>query len=127
MSATTCVHFTGLWGHGMKKHLLCSAGVAYEDVKDSSQKGPYCWPCLPGIGGRTATTTCQKKRLPTVEELAADKRELEEFLAKIDAGKSPCCDAPLDESRVREGTGPRHCSKCGEFVFRACARIGASA
>jgi hypothetical protein len=35
---------------------------------------------------------------------------------------SPCCEAPIDESRVirdgcYKGHGPRFCSKCGELVY----------
>lgn len=124
MNPNMCVHFTGIFGHNDVTHRTCKAGVSYDSMRDATQPGPYCWPCLPGIGGKVATTTCDKRRLPTVEELAADEREWREALAKIDAGRSPCCDAELNESRVRNGTGPRFCSKCKTLVFQGCARIG---
>lgn len=114
----TCVHFTGI------QHDACAAGVPYASVRDASQPGPYCWPCLPGIGGKVCATTCDKKRLPTLEELEAEEQKWKAAFAAITAGLSPCCNAPLDESHVRGGTGPRFCSKCKTFVFRACATTG---
>lgn len=115
-----CIHFTGLFGPGMARKEKCNAGVAYDSVKDSSQAGPLCWPCLPGIGGKLATTTCDKRRLPTVEETAAAHQEMRRIVGSIDSGLSPCCGASFDESQVRDGVGPRFCSKCKEFVFRGC-------
>lgn len=50
------------------------------------------------------------------------KAETKAMLAKIESGVSPCCDAPLDLSRViqsgpRKGHGKRFCSKCRRWVF----------
>jgi len=56
-------------------------------------------------------------------EVIVDEAEVDRVLACVAAGRSPCCDAPLDQSRVvptgrYKGHGPRLCSKCGVEVFR---------
>jgi len=109
-----CVHFNGI------QHEKCSAGVAYLSVRDSSQAGPYRWPCLTLAAEKTSTTTCPSFRLKSDEEWAKEDAQFEKAFAAISEGKSPCCGAPLDESHVRDGTGPRFCLKCKQFVFRGC-------
>lgn len=91
-------------------------------VRDTTQPGPYRWPCLPP----EATTKCHLRVYPTQAEVDAEEREWKRRMALIfDEGKSACCEAPLDESRVDEhGTGPRYCSACKELVFQGCARVG---
>lgn len=72
-----------------------------------------------------------KARYETHDEMASnlgveDERQWKERLSRIfDHGRSPCCDATLDETRVdEEGTGPRFCSACKKFVYQGCARVG---
>lgn len=108
MNERTCFHFNGI------QHDRCDALVWYADVQ---QKGGYRLPCLPP---GSESLTCEKRRYPTAEEIAADRAETKRILAAIFAGRSPCCDAPLDESQVRKGVGVRYCSKCKAFVYRGC-------
>jgi len=108
-SEKTCVHFRGI------QHDTCLAGVVVRSVRVVPEKGPYRLPCLPVIGGGDIPNNCEQRRYPTAEEVAADHAMWERAFAAFAAGKSPCCDAPL-ESR---GTA-RFCSKCREFVGREC-------
>jgi hypothetical protein len=74
-----CVHFTGIGD------VRCKAGVPYASVRDASQAGPYRWPCISPCPwtGRTAATACERKRLPTGEEVEAEIRAFEELEAKL--------------------------------------------
>lgn len=116
----TCKHFRGI------QHETCAAGVTMRSVRDTTQPGPYRWPCFPAMKPPEATTKCHLRVYPTQEEVDADERAWKEKFALIfDKGMSPCCKVPLDESRVDEhGTGPRYCSSCKAFVFQGCARVG---
>lgn len=66
MSAGRCVHFNGIGND------TCDAGVKYDDVRDTSTK-PYSLPCLAKYN--TAGAKCDKCRVPTAEELAAEEAE----------------------------------------------------
>lgn len=116
----TCKHFRGI------QHETCLAGVSMHSVRDTTQPGPYRWPCLPPIRPPKASTKCHLRVYPTAAEVAEDERAWKETMSLIfDQGLSACCKAPLDESRVDEhGTGPRYCSACKELVFQGCARVG---
>ena len=107
----TCVHFRGI------QHKTCLADVDMLSVRVVPESGPFRWPCLPVFGRKDADVpcNCEKRRYPTPEEIEADRKMWDRAFAAVAAGKSPCCDAPL-ESR---GTG-RWCSKCSEFVARCC-------
>lgn len=94
-----CVHFNGI------QHGTCDAGVAYDSVRDASQAGPYCWPCLSLVAGKVATTTCPQRRYPTREEANARATEVESHLQeherKLAEGKvCPNCDRPITGRRV---------------------------
>ncbi len=122
----SCVHFTGM------QHDRCKAGVRYLDVRvlhepvllpGNRRSLPSSIPCL--LNENHGGATCSKLQARTQEELAAEIAEVERTLAAVDAGRSPCCDAPLDESalaRADDGKreGARYCSKCGKLVDRLC-------
>lgn len=123
----SCVHFTGM------QHERCEAGVRYLDVRVLHEPIPLpgnrqsmraSFPCL--LKENHGGATCSKLQAPTNEQLEAEIANVERIFAAVDAGKSPCCDAPLDERAMvvaRDGkrVGPRYCSKCGKFVDRSCS------
>lgn len=84
----TCRHFIGI------QHRTCRAGVDMKSMRDVSQPGPACWPCLPGIDGKRSSFTCVHLSLPTAEEAEADMRAIEEatdaFLKKMALGVCQC-------------------------------------
>ena len=122
----SCVHFNGM------QHESCTAGIRYVDVQKRHE--PIALPggrrslrvsipCL--LNENHGGATCDKLKPPTEQEFEAKLAGIEAALAAIDAGRSPCCNAPLDEralSRTDDGktSGPRYCGKCGSFVDRLC-------
>lgn len=119
MRKGTCIHFHGI------QHKTCAAGLELASVRDSSQPGPYRWPCLTLAGREPATTKCSLYLDPTDEQIAAWDQQVAAAFTALDQGLSPCCKAPLDESQVdKNGTGNRYCSACKQWVMRGCNRIG---
>jgi hypothetical protein len=56
------------------------------------------------------------------QEEKQEEADFEKRWELIKSGKSPCCSAPIDESRViksgrHKGHGGRFCSQCGKVVF----------
>jgi hypothetical protein len=104
-----CRHFTGI------QHKACAAGVPYVDVRDSSQPGPYRWPCLDT--GRGTGGECKSLALMTQEEHAAAEAELQAIvdkaLADIASGKCHECGAPIEPSRI---VGRCKYAACGHRV-----------
>ncbi len=102
----TCKHFNGM------ANKVCEAGVEYQSVLVR----PLRLPCLHN------DLDCDKRQWKSAEEIEAEEKEFERLQELIQAGKSPCCEAPIDESRVittgrHEGHGPRYCSKCKKLVY----------
>jgi hypothetical protein len=122
----SCIHFNGA------QHEHCLAGVRYLDVRKVHEPialpgGRWSMrtsiPCL--LNQNHGGATCEKLKPPTEEEFDAEVAEVERTLAAVDAGRSPCCDAALDERalvRTDDGkaSGPRYCGKCGKLVDRLC-------
>src|SRR5690606_8656033 len=80
-----CEHFNGLIND------VCRAGVAYDDVKDTSDR-PYAFPCLVSELHRPATTTCAQAKFLTDEE--AQQREADFYArarARADREKAGFC------------------------------------
>ena len=55
-------------------------------------------------------------------ETTIPEEEVKQHIEKMMKDISPCCDAPLDKSRVitsgrYKGHGPRFCSKCKNVVY----------
>lgn len=96
--ADRCRFFNGI------QHDKCEAGVRYLDVRDSSPKGPYRWPCMTPYGRDASTTTCPKQSLLTQDEQKAQHEENLALIAKafedVSAGKCPSCGAPIEPSKV---------------------------
>ena len=113
MRAGDCKHFTGI------QHERCTAGVRYLDVRDSSQPGPYSWPCLKL---RPCTTTCGKFESVTADEEQAFQRESDRILAAVLADKCPECNADLLIAKSG-GSCVKSCPTHG-FVSRECRVLG---
>lgn len=115
MMPNACVHFRGI------QFSDCAAGVPLESVKDTSVL-PFRWPCL-AFAGKEASTTCSKRRLPTVEEWDAQEKAIGELLLKLAAGESPCCGGAITEVETREGRSKAgYCATCKKLLFRGCGR-----
>ena len=103
--AASCVHFNGV------QHKTCNAGVLYVDVRDSSGKSPYRWPCLTIVGERPCTTTCAQYRAKSAEEIAAEEREFEmmmEVMRTRDAADL-CTHCAFPIARRRQEIGRASC------------------
>lgn len=112
-----CKHFAGTFAGG-KRVEKCEAGVSYDSL-------PKPGPCMPKFFARHSQeapiSVCHKFMLRTEEEVQAEVAEWDAVLAKIDSGKSACCDADL-VTRAHSRGENKFCSKCGVLVVRACHR-----
>lgn len=81
-----CIHFNGLYGPGMVKHETCKAGVRYDDVRVDHEPMPYqnrgvtytcsrSFPCLSGPAHNPGGATCERRELPTMEQVQAEIAE----------------------------------------------------
>lgn len=78
-----CEHFNGL----MNK--VCKAGVAYDDVKDTSTR-PYGIPCL--REHITELTNCEQQKFLTDEEAQAQEAEIRaRAQARVDREQAGFC------------------------------------
>lgn len=109
-----CVFFTGI------QNKECKAGLRYADVR----KHCACHPpgLLPCLYGNREGHPCDRFQEPTEEQVAESHKEAMDVMNSLLAGKSACCGAALDESRVlrggrRDGHGPRYCSKCHKLAY----------
>lgn len=120
---TTCKHFLGA-------DRVCRAGVDIRAHVGGPNSG---WgrrmPCQPdsSLTDERDIVPCEKYAVATDEEIAAEETEFQKAFDAIRRGMSPCCNASLDERQVIQtgrykGSGPRFCSKCGQFVMRSCSR-----
>lgn len=78
-----CRHFTGV------QHDTCEAGVAYASVRDTSQPGPYRWPCFAKNG---ATTSCALVNRPTREEAEAEEAAFKACFARVKVARQAITD-----------------------------------
>ena len=117
-----CKHFNGT------QHKQCKAGVSYDTVHLKHE------PMVCGHGHAISGSlpchekwnpggaTCEKRELPSQEEVAEQEREDERHDDLMRRGLTSCCEAPIDKSQVivagpHKGHGPRYCTKCGRCVF----------
>ena len=86
---TWCVHFRGL------QHDVCAAGVRYADVHGDGV-GTDRYPCF---RDSTCGETCPERRFPTAQEIAAEKRRLDDairqFQDRLANHECPHCGRPL--------------------------------
>lgn len=120
----TCVYFTGF------QHEACEAGITYTSVSVDHEplKSPSAGyklgrsrPCVEAFNPKELT--CDKRRLPTIEEVQASEAETMALfsakVAEVESGVSTCCKAPL--------TGPHgwiRCTKCGRALMHVCPPRG---
>lgn len=69
----SCVHFNGL----MNKQ--CEAGVLYADVKEPGEEVPHI-PCIEGYEG---IIVCEKRLMPTPEQIAERNATIIEYLDRL--------------------------------------------
>jgi hypothetical protein len=69
-----CIHFNGT------SNPFCEKAVRYEDVTDRSAT-PASMPCIAKYN--TNGSKCELLQLPTAEEIAADRKELDERVEKM--------------------------------------------
>lgn len=113
--AQWCKHYNGT------VNPACKIGVEYATVRQElhvaeTGRTKFAYPCTDDCGG------CEKKELRTAEELAAIKAERDHHYECFKKGISPCCNVPINDSRVikegrHKGHGARYCSKCGKCLF----------
>lgn len=115
-----CIHFRGI------QHATCEAGVSMVSIRDKSQ--PYRWPCLT-LDGRKATTTCDRYREPTSEEIAADEAawaaRIEEIGARTKRGE--CSDCGTKVTAVRQAGKCVYAEPCGHRLGQGDAKQVAKA
>lgn len=101
-----CRHYSGV-GNGP----VCKAGILYETVEDNSGKNRRRHPCY----DREAVTVCEKYKPYTADELAAQEKELENFLVKMadfSARKTDIC--------FRCGKKVTSLRQVGRCVYTSC-------
>ena len=109
----TCHFFTGLVNDG------CAAGLRYEEVaglRRTERGWARSLPCMPDDA--LVPASCTSFRESTPEEIAEEKRRIDEAFTKIQRGLSPCCDAPLEAM----GGGWKACATCRTNVVHQCSR-----
>lgn len=115
--AASCVHFNGI-------QRQCGAGLEPQKFAVGPVGGGRVrLPCVPSDHTPERSPTCASFDAMGMERvMAREKRTFGRF-ELIKQGKSPCCEAPLDESRMTERRGakwgPCFCSKCNKLVFMA--------
>lgn len=123
MRLTTCIHFNGIQN-------VCGAGLDLDPLRVlvTEEERVACgspfralWPCHKH--GEKHGLACEHRRYPTPEEVAKDEAEIERAMAALMAGRSPCCDAPLEKQESSRST-VSYCSKCSTFVSRERRKIG---
>jgi hypothetical protein len=112
--ACECIHFNGI------QNKTCKAGVSYLDVRDSSGKGMYKWPCH---NDDNATTTCAKAEFLAAEEAQRQADELDRHLTEaLDRPKRGLC--MHCSARVETYVQSGHCAyaqPCGHRLGQAKA------
>lgn len=107
-----CVNFNGLIND------TCSAGVAYQDIRDESTS-PYGFPCF---ADRPCGTTCEKAEFLTDEQAKAKADEIgaraRAHFQKLAQNVCPQCDQPMTKTQI----GPCvYASPCGHRLYHGTA------
>lgn len=100
----------------------CAVGVEYMSLVDYE---PYGYvvriPCA-GLREGPDVVACPKYERRTQEEVDAADAARNMMIDLVQRGLSPCCEAPIDESRMiqsgrHKGHGRAYCSKCDAVAF----------
>lgn len=111
VSLGQCKHFRGV------QHDECEAGMLMSSVKADNPAGkPFrvTWACLP----EGQHIPCALRAMPTPEEIAADRAEVERICAAADRGECPTC---VKTERRKGGGYVARCPSCPEVSIRACS------
>lgn len=103
-----CVHYNGCLGND-----TCDAGVNYAELAGPGDAYAQRLPCHPQLTGQPKVV-CEKKRLPTVEELAEDERETKERsvrIGKVRAAIVEACGGPWKKGMLGVA-GSIECPAC---------------
>ena len=119
-----CRHFTGICDKG------CKAGMVYDEISKRKELGQLgCAVRLPCTGDPAGLVIREQIVQPCTlydplsdKEIKDEDRRIKEVFERVQKGLSPCCNAPIDCSKViqkgqYQGHGPRFCSKCKITVF----------
>lgn len=115
--ADKCIHFTGI------QHNTCAVGVKYDDVQDKSTS-PYSLPCLGSCNPGGAT--CDKRELPTPEEVEASAAEIKKRFASISKARGAivvACDGPWKKGMGGQ-SGTMTCPVCEQHASLDYSRSG---
>jgi hypothetical protein len=104
-----CRHFNGF------RHGRCRADQEYQRA-GCVESGWACFGENPGA--------CEWYSRLSDGEFAIKLQRIRNTVTSIQEGKSPCCGAAIDESRViqqgpLQGHGRRYCTACGRLVYHA--------
>lgn len=70
--AGTCIHYSGVFTHGLADVLTCRAGVAYRELAGGDEPG---WvgrlPCSTWVAGKQQPVTCEHRQMPTDQQVEA--------------------------------------------------------
>jgi hypothetical protein len=117
-----CVHFTGLYGPGMVKHETCAVGVRYDAVRVDHDPMPYVnrgvtykcsrsFPCLSGPSHNPGGATCEKRTLPTLEQVQAEIAESDRDVQRVLKARAAIVATKLTSGAI-------DCPNCdGRLVF----------
>ncbi len=92
-------------------------GINFDSVHDTSQLGPFRWPCLKHPG-REPVEGCPRFQEPTLEQLAIADAELRPAIAESGArwyrGEGPHCGAKV--ASLRQDGRCVYATPCGHRV-----------
>lgn len=98
-----CIHYNGILGPGMVRHLTCKAGVAYADVTDDQRRNP-CHSTDFNGDPCSCTIVCPSAEFLTEEQAkakeAAARDRLRQRFADIEAGICPHHKRPITLRQV---------------------------
>lgn len=100
----SCKHYTGLFGPGMVSYTECKAGHAYDSFGPRQPMRTEL-PCL-----QENNRPCPDQVFPTPEEVAAEKKEIEEHFKMMMAAR----EAIMATGAGRGDSGVVDCPKCGK-------------
>lgn len=126
MNDCTCKHYTGI------QNTHCKAGVAYRDVTTDPDQpgGAYRKPCIDWSRHPSSLTEkqaqefarrgkCDKREVPTKEELAAEDAEIEKLYLSVETARA----AIIAHGKLR-GSLPCPVCKTGELRYTKAASNG---
>jgi hypothetical protein len=115
-----CNHYNGIMGPGMKDHPTCDAGVNYRALAGTSEPG---WVRkLPCYSKTDESVECEKRTLPTPEQIAAWNAYCDERLSATGQAMKACRDDAAGRKGIR---GEIECPICkGRLAYTVAASNG---